>query len=509
MAQGKPAFLTLDAGTSRGCAALFDEAGHLLGQAVQTWQYEAPNDCALLGREFRPDEFWLILCDAARQACKPFCDGKAYQVTAVAATAQRQAMVLLDGAGRELYAGPNIDLRGAFEGLRLLHQSGPRIHAITGHLPPMMFAPARWLWFSAHRPEVCDQTAHLLMMPDWLTWRLCGQIVTEPSSAAESGLFDVTRRTWSEELALEAGIPLGVLPEICRAGEVAGRLAPSAAADLGLAAGLPVVVAGSDTSCGMLAMEVTHVGQAGLVAGWSAPCHAVLDEPLFDPSHSLWTTCTAAGTSWALEGNSGPAGSAHRWARDVLMSRATYEEFDEVAALAPPGSGAALAFLGPRVADYADPTLLWGGFLFPQANDLVTCGRAELARAVLENIAFAVKANLLRLQACLRESGRGSPAELRLGGGLSRSVVFVRILADVLGMPVWVAEIPDVAALGAAACAATGAGSYASVDEAAKAMRRPGVETIPLAAAQAEYLDAYERWMQAYQALSDLSKVLP
>ncbi len=504
----KPAFLVLDGGTSAGRAALFDAEGRLLAQAVRPWDYEAPADSAPWGREFAPDRFWALLCDAGRAVCGAAKAGETYQVAGIAATAQRQATVLLDASGHELYAGPNIDLRGAFEGLRLLSERGPRIHAVTGHLPPLMFAAARWLWFCDHHPEVCAQAAHLLMMPDWLTWHLCGEMATDPSIAAESGLFDVARRVWSEEQAQEAGVPLGILPPVLSAGDKAGELLPAAAEALGLEEGTPVLVAGSDVGCGLLAMDVTRPGQAGLVAGWSAPAQLLTDSPVFDLSRSLWTTCSVAGAPWVLEGNAGPAGSAHRWALDVLMPGAAYEDFDALAEQASPGSGASLALLGPRVADYADPQLLWGGFLFPQANDMLTCGRPELARAVLENIAFAVKANFLRTQSCAISAGEQCPQALRLGGGLATSALFAQILADVLGIPVEVAAVPSVSAHGAAVCAASGTGFYADILEAAQSMRQVGSQRLPRPVAQAEYLDAYERWVQAYEALSGLSRTL-
>ncbi len=493
-----PLCLVLDAGTSAGRALVFDDRGRLLAEKSRPWRYEAPADAAPWGREFDPDRFWAILCEASRAALSA-CGAKA--VVAVAATAQRQAIVLLDAAGRELYAGPNVDLRAAFEGLRLLEEHGPRIHAITGHLPPMMFASARWLWFRQHRPEVCERTARLLMMADWLTWRLCGRAITEPSNAVESGLFDVAARAWSAELATDLGAPTDILPEVAAAGTVAGQLTPAAAAALGLSPGVPVVVAGADTACGLLGMDVTRPGQIGLVAGWSAPAQMIIERPIFDPQRALWTTCTALDGQWALEGNAGPAGSAHRWACEVFLPGGDYAAFDELAASAPAGARGALAFLGPRVVDYDNPQLLWGGMFYPQANDLLTVGRAELARATLENIAFAVKANLERVE--LVAGNRAT--ELRLGGGLARSRLFARILADVLGRPVQTSAEAAVSGLGAAMCAATGAGEYDDLAEAALAMSRPGERFAPESVAQAEYLDAYERWLQVYRNLESLS----
>lgn len=493
-----PLCLVLDAGTSAGRALVFDDRGCLLAEETRPWRYETPADAAPWGRELDPDRFWALLCEASRAALSA-CGAEA--VSAVAATAQRQATVLLDAAGRELYAGPNVDLRAAFEGLRLLEEHGPRIHAITGHLPPMMFASARWLWFRRHRPELCERAARLLMMADWLTWRLCGRAITEPSNAVESGLFDVTARAWSVEWTTDLGMPAAILPQVAAAGTVAGQLTPAAGAALGLAPGVPVVVAGADTACGLLGMAVTRPGQSGLVAGWSAPAQMITERPIFDPQRALWTTCTALVGQWALEGNAGPAGSAHRWACELFLPGGDYAAFDALAASAPAAARGALAFLGPRVADYDNPQLLWGGMFYPQANDLLAVGRAELARATLENVAFAVKANLERVEAV---AGKRT-TELCLGGGLARSRLFARILADVLGRPVQTSAEAAVSGLGAAMCAAVGAGEYDDLVEAAMAMSRPGERFAPESVAQAEYLDAYERWLQVYHNLENLS----
>ena len=496
-----PCFLALDAGTSAGRALVFDECGRALARAIRPWHYQSPADSAPWGREFAPGEFWAALSSAAREALDA-C-GRT-DVAAIAATGQRQATVLLDANGQELYAGPNLDLRACFEGMRLLREHGQRIHSITGHLPPMMFASARWLWFRQHRPQLCHEAAHLLMMSDWLTWRLCGRAVTDASNAAETGLFDVTRLEWSPALLAELQVPIDLLPEIVPSGAVAGELAPVAAEALGLRPGVPVVVAGADTSAGLLGMAVTEPGQLGIVAGWSAPIQVMTDGPLFDQSRALWTTCSLLPGLWALEGNPALAGAAHRWLRDLILPGGSYDEFDELASSVPPGSREALALLGPRLADYDNPQLLWGGLLLPLANDLLPVGRAEFARAVLENIAYAIRANLERVEAV----ARARAASVSLGGGMARSRLFARILTDVLGRPVRVAALPSVSALGAAMCAATGAGIYTNLALAASAMTCKTSTYQPERASQAEYLDAYERWLQMYRGLQTLSEQL-
>lgn len=499
-------YLALDAGTSGGRAALFDRTGKPLAEASRAWSYHAPPDAAPWGRAFDADRFWSLLCQAAREAMDA-ADVAPAQIAAVATTGQRLATVFVDSAGHELYAAPNLDLRATFEGARLLNEKGLRIHAVTGHLPPFLFTSARWLWFATHHPEVCEQTRAVLTMNDWLAFRLSGELVSEPTSAAESGLFDVRARAWSDEMRELVGLPASACPPLRQAGTLVGRVTARAAEETWLMAGTPVVAAGADTSCGLLGMGVTRPGECGIVAGWSAPAQVVTAQPVFDPQAALWTSCHLLPDVWVLEGNPGPAGAAHRWACNTLFGDGDWETFDELAAQAPVGAGGALGFLGPRIADYNIPRLLWGGWLMPLAGPLDGVGRTELARATLENIAFATQANLARMEELAPVTD-----PVRLGGGLARSKLLPQILADVLGRPVeaHAGRIASVSGLGAAMCAAAEVSFSGDAAQAASVMARgESPQTFePLRAAQAEYLDAFELWAQAYDGLAQLSERL-
>jgi len=171
-------------------------------------------------------------------------------------------------------------------------------------------------------------------------------------------------------------------------------------------------------------------------------------------------------------------------------------EADSLAGRALPGSGDVLAFLGvaPLRARFLGARL--GGLLLPVPLMLRRPNRDSLLRAVLENVAFAVRGSLETLE----EVTGLSLAELRLGGGMTRSAAFVRLLTDVLGRPVRVAGMAEVSALGAAMCAAVGAGLYGSFAE-AQAMAPPLAAVEPDPAAVADYQDFYRRWQSLDSAL--------
>jgi sugar (pentulose or hexulose) kinase len=198
------------------------------------------------------------------------------------------------------------------------------------------------------------------------------------------------------------------------------------------------------------------------------------------------------------ESNVGEAGGLWQWWVELLLGQGpeALAEADSLASRALPGSGDVLALLGvaPLSARFLGARL--GGLLLPVPLMLRRPSRDSLLRAVLENVAFALRGSLETL-----ETVTGlSVAELRLGGGMTRSAAFVRLLSDVIGRPVRVASVPEVSALGAAMCAAVGAGLYGSFAE-AQAMAPPLTCLEPDPAVVADYQDFYRRWQGLDAAL--------
>ena len=494
--------LALDAGTSGGRASLFTPSGELLAAARADWGYSTPPEAAPWGRAFDPESFWQILYDLTRRAIKQ-AGAIPAEVRGIGVTSQRQGIVLLDAAGVPLLAGPNIDLRGVYQGAEIDTQWGDLLYQVSGHRPALLFAPARLLWLRQRRPETFDRAATLLMISDWLTFRLTGARFSEPSAAAESQLFDLATGAWSDRLIETLALPHHIFPPIRQAGTVAGGLTRAAADDMGLVAGIPVAVGAADTQCGLLGMGIVSPGQTGVLAGWSLSAQQVLPSRL-QADGRLWVSRHLLPGQWVLEGNAGPAGRMHAWLCRTTFGGASFAALDQLAAAAPVGANGAVALLGARGMDASAMGLNWGGLLFPLALDFLDCQQEDLARAVLESIAFAVKTNLDLLTAV---TGPQSAA-VGLGGGMANSPVFSQLLAEVLGCEVNVASTPHTSCLGAAMCGAVAASIHDNLFTAARVMAGRSVCCQPTPATHAEYLDVYERWTTAQDAVDHLSRHL-
>ena len=161
--------------------------------------------------------------------------GSPADVAGIATTSQREGCVFLDAHGTEIYAGPNIDARGFNEGFEVLNTLGnERLYAITGHSAPFIFPLARYLWFRKHGTGA---VAHLLMINDWMTYRLSGEL--RPSRRTPPSPCCSTSRSarWSDEILDTFDIPRGILPPLYGCGDRVGALTAAAAAATGLAGG--------------------------------------------------------------------------------------------------------------------------------------------------------------------------------------------------------------------------------------------------------------------------------
>ncbi|MFQ5667243.1 MAG: FGGY-family carbohydrate kinase [Candidatus Binatia bacterium] len=496
-----PAFVALDAGTGGGKCVIFDAAGNMLGAHREPWGYDLrtnPEMPFVKEFSFSALAFWEILCRCVRAALAKAAIPTG-EIVGVAATSQREGCVFLDAHGAEIYAGPNLDARGFAEGIEILNLLGnARLYQITGHSAPFIFPIARYLWFRKHSTL---KVAHLLMISDWLTYRLSGELATEPSNATESMLFDLRKRCWSGDILAAFDIPRAILPAVHQSGTRVGVLSAAAAAATGLAPGTPVFVGGADTQCSLLGAGVMEPDATAATLGTTTPVQTVAGTAVFDPELNLWAGCHVVPDRWVLESNAGDTGDAYLWLLDLISGGLPPGELyalgERLAAdrFAPP----VMMFVGPTIFNLIKMRFNRpGGVLFPFPAMHVRPDRATLVRAFMESIGYALRANLGQLATTI---GRAA-SELTLSGGMTRSTVLTKVITDIVGLPTRVAREPESAALGCAILMAANAG-HGSLAAAARSMVRY-TRNDPRADEHARYEAPYAKWREFYDRLEEM-----
>lgn len=491
--------IVLDAGTGGGRAAAVNKEGKIVARRHLRWSFDEDPGAGFNALVFDPEVFKTKLEQACREVV---AETGRDSVKAVTATSMRQGCLFLGEDDSVIYAGPNTDARGVAYANEIEEIFGrDRAYSITGKWPPWIFPASRLLWLKLERPADFARLARVVMIGDWIIHMLSGAYFSEHTNACETMLYDTGLGEWSAELIGALGLSPDLFPKTLEPGAVAGEVTALAAASFGLPEGVPVVMGMADSQAALLAAGVADPGQCAIVAGTTAPLMAVMDAYHVDTEERrLWIGRHPLAERWVAESNAGEAGSIYRGFVEGFLGRFAgagedvYSAIDAEMLDIEPGANGAMAFMGPCVWDLEnmDPAARAGmSFVYPPRPE--NAGPAAVGRALLENIAFAMKANLAQLEKFL-----GPMSKTALAGGMVRSASFRRVLADVLAREIEVVGEAEATAVGAAMAAFAGAGTYASLGDAARAMKAESAAVGPGEDNAEEYGDLFEDWLEQY-----------
>jgi len=494
--------LVVDAGSSRLRCHLFDSDGSIVSTSAAEWPYLVEPDASSMAKAFDTRLLWQAVVMAIKQ-CADDAPDHMEAVACVAVTSQRQAVVFMDSEGKEIYACPNMDLRAVFEGAAIDKSHREQVYAVTGHLPSFLFAPARLRWFQEQQPEDYARIANVLTLADWLAWRLTGVLTNEMTLAGEAGLLDIGGRHWCNGLLGELGLDKQA-NRLVNAADIIGHVMPDVAQQLHFKKEVPVTIAGADSQCGLLGMGVVLPGHIGIVAGWSAPVQMVTARPAFSPQGRTWVGCHLLSDLWVAESSAGATGSAYQWLADTIYgdTKDPFAKMSIEATEAGPGSNGAVSMMGNGAMNMSDLGMTYGGIMFPVPLTSATggIGRGHLTRAALESTAYAIRANMEQLEALTGDRAK----TISLGGGMTKSELFERILVDVLGRDIMVDPVPDITALGAYLCGKVAVGDLGSLSEAAE-WASGRMRTLKANVRDAaEYEELYQDWTRLSNALGQI-----
>lgn len=462
--------ISVDCSTSASKAIVWDKEGQPLAEGRAPFSLLNPQPTWW---EQRAEDWWEATACAIREAT---CGVDPSRLAALCMTHQRETFVPVDEKGNPLRnAIVWLDER-SWEEVKDIDSiyGAEKFHKVSGK--PLSTTPSipKILWLRKHEPAIFERTYKYLDAHAYLVFKMTGQFKTGWGCADPMGVFDMTGHRWAEDLISALGLRVEQFPEAFPPGAVMGTVTEDAAGKCGLPAGLPVVAALGDGQAAGLGANITSPGQAYLNLGTAVVSGAFSEKYAADPAFRtlyggvpnsyLLETDLRGGTftiSWFLEkfGGFSP--------EDLKLNLSAEEIFEAAARKVPPGS------LGLMLVPY------WNSVMNPYwdsaASGIVigwrgTHGRPHLYRAILEGIAFEQ-----RLATSGLEEATGLTIEsfVAMGGG-SKSQLWCQIVADITGKPLTLSGSPEATCLGAAILAATAAGFYKDVREAASAMVRLG-----------------------------------
>ncbi|MCC6804730.1 MAG: hypothetical protein IT319_17740 [Anaerolineae bacterium] len=446
---------------SGGCKTIIMDQ---YGRALAVTQQEYPTAYPQPGWvEQNPDDWYAAFCATVRQALQQ-SEIDPQQIAGVGIVGVTHNTVLLDAQHQPLCPSILIfDTRSTSQVQQILHRWGERAYNRTLNDVTPVWSWPQLLWIRQNLPDVWSRTRKILFQKDYVRNRLAPSPVTDVIDAEGSLLFDPLTEEWIAEFCDDLGLPLSALPRAAHPLEVVAHVSPQGAADTGLIAGTPVIAGTTDTVAEMIGSGAVRTGSACVKLASVGRIAVVTNAPLREP-HILNYRHVLDGL-WYPGTASKYAASAFRWLRDVLWPdgyhEAIYSLMDDEAEQVRVGSDG-LIFHPHLMGEWAphwDETMR-GDFL----GLTVRHTRGHLIRAVLEGVAFALKDALAEME------NLGLKAEdIRLIGQGSKSILWSRVVADVLNRPLTIPDQPD-AAYGAALITAMGTGMMEATPQALEAV---------------------------------------
>lgn len=455
--------LAIDQGTTGTTAMLVDAKIRVVAKV----NVELPNHYPQPGHvEHDVAEIWASVGEAVKGALvQAGVDGSA--IAAIGITNQRETSLLWDRAtGKPLHRALVWQDRRTADRCRALKEAGHEslFRDRTGLVLDPYFSGTKARWVLEHVPgAVARAEAGELAfgtIDTWLTWRLTGAHVTDPSNASRTLMFNLHTLDWDDELLAILGVPRAVLPRVGDSSEVFGHTKGVGF----LPDGIPVAGIIGDQQGALFGQACFARGMAKCTYGTGAFILLHTGEAPKPSSRGMLTTVAwrvGGRTEYALEGSVFVAGAAVQWLRDGLGIIDRSGDVEALAASVPDTGGVVVvpAFTG-----------LGAPYWNPDARGVIAgisrgTTSAHIARATLDGIALQVD-DVLRAMA----GDLGTPlAELRVDGGAAANNLLMQRQADLLGIDCVRPDVIETTGLGSALLAGLAVGVWSSRDEIAAA----------------------------------------
>jgi xylulokinase len=490
--------LGIDVGTTGCKAVVFSENGRPLASAYEEYDF---NHATPGHAELDVPDVWARIKRTIAAAVQ---GAGSDPVSALAVSSMGEAMVPVTRDRRIL--GPsllNFDVRGNdyLEGLASVIDN-ETLYRINGNTLGANYALTKLMSTRDATPELYAQTWKFLLWSGFVSYMLGAEARVDYSLANRTLLFDLQSASWSPELARIAGLDLSKMPDLVPAGTVIGEVSAGVAAELGLRPGTPIVSGTHDQCANAVGCGVVGAGHGMCGMGTYlciVPVFSERREPREMMPLGLNTEHHAApGRYVTFIYNQG--GQLLKWYRDtfarVEKERAASSGEDIYELLireAPPAPSSVLVL--PSFTMTGPPE-----FIPDPAGAIVglhlETTRGDILKGIMEGVVFYQKEMVDGLASTGIEM-----ADLRAGGGGSKSDVWLQICADILEKPVIRAKVGEAGCLGAAILAGVGTGKFATLEQGVDAMVGLGERFDPEPVSVRRYAERYEQYRSLWKLL--------
>lgn len=366
----------------------------------------------------------------------------------------------------------------------------------TGGYTNQQHVLPRLLWVKQHEPDVWRQIRTVVGSYDWIVHCLTGQWSLEENWAAESGLFDIHKRTFILDYLHPYGVSENWFPRVRQPLDIVGVVQSSVARELGLGEDVAVIAGTADHIASALSAGVVEEGDLLIKFGGAGDILFCTDElvthdKLFFDYHDI-------PGKYLLNGCMASSGSLVRWYVEQFVPNSddgnVFQTLDDSAEAIGPGSDGLviLPYLLGEKTPIFDPKAR--GVFFGLSLHHTP---AHVFRAILEAVIYGFRHHI----DVLAERGLHPRRVFATNGG-AKSRLWLQIAADILGLPVTSFRHHPGSSLGAAFLAGRAVGMYHGWSEVLDCLSEQQYYE-PNSEAHATYNVTYAVYRRLYEVLKD------
>lgn len=495
-------FLGIDVGTSGVKATVVDESGTIVRHAYRVLTAYGGREGK---RELNPEEVKERTFEVIEEVIR---NCRQVHISLVTISSLGEAVVPVGKDGKALansIIGSDSRGAGELEWIKA-HMDEKELTDITRLNLSYIYSLNKILHIRKHTPDVHQKTWKYMCFTDYIGFILTGETKIDFSMASRTMAFDIHSRKWSEKILHTVQIGEEYFSKPVPGGSIIGYLLPSVKKRLNITYDVPVMAGTHDHILNALGAGAAISGNCSNIVGTTEGITAIFDkmldtdciikeniscEPFVQQglyNTVAWHNTAGAMVNWYME----------TYWKDSMLSRD--EIFDYLTQNIPTGPGKlmVLPHFSGSTARYMDEKAKGAVIGLTMTTD-----REEIFKAILEGASYECRVIL----EAVGNSGIALDKIIVSGGG-SRSPLWMKVKADILGRPVYRASCFDTGALGGAILGSVVLGTYESIQEASIQMADTPEMVEPDMKCHRIYQERYEEYKELYLKLKNLNHIL-
>jgi sugar (pentulose or hexulose) kinase len=317
--------LALDVGTSAVKAAVLDTSSMTSVGSIARAGFDVDHPTSEAA-EVPVARLWEAVTAAAREAVRSVPDPR-FHIDGIGLGVLTPGLVLLDSDDQPLMPiWTHLDQRSRPAARLVWGSVGEEFLQSTGNRPlPGSITAVGFKQLVTDDPHLIGRVRSYLHVNGWLALHMTGEKAFDPGNASFTGLFNtLSDRQWSPRWCEYFEVDCSWLPPILDGTATVGTLRSAAAAELGVAPGLPVKLGVADTSCAILATGMKEGDLLHLVGTTQA---LVILTRTPRPNPQRLTRLLGVGEQYVHASHNPVGGVALEWIRKLCFGEQTATEF--------------------------------------------------------------------------------------------------------------------------------------------------------------------------------------